>query len=327
MDIPWEDVRIFLAVAESGSVSGAARALRVGQPTVSRRLALLEHRLGAALFRRSVRGVALTAEGERLVPAARKMAEWAGEVGRVAESPGHGPRGLVRVTATPHVSHDLLAPFAGWLAEREPGLRLEVLSSIEHLDLARGEADLALRSRAPSQADLILVGSYAFQARVYVSESLAARLPRRPALADLPWIAWAPPFDAVPPNPQLRELVPGYTPAFTSDNYLVHIAAAEAGAGAVALVLPRHRLMRRRALVPLPVDLGPHGRATLHLVCARSALDIPRVRRVADLLVAELERAEREERDDRGAAREPSRRATRRGEARAPRPGRQEPFR
>lgn len=296
MDIPWEDVRIFLAVAEAGSVSGAARALRVGQPTVSRRLALLEHRLGAALFRRSVKGVALTAEGERLVPAARKMAEWAGEVGRVAESPGQGPRGLVRVTATPHVSHDLLAPFAGWLAEREPGLRLEVLSSIEHLDLARGEADLALRTRPPAQADLILVGSYTFQARVYVSEALAARLPHRPTLAQIPWIAWAPPFDAVPPNPQLRELVPGYTPAFTSDNYLVHVAAAEAGAGAIAMVLPRHGLMRRRALVPLPVDLGPHGRATLHLVCARSALDIPRVRRVADLLVAELERAEQDER-------------------------------
>lgn len=304
MDIPWEDVRIFLAVAEAGSVSGAARALRVGQPTVSRRVAQLEHRLGAALFRRSVKGVALTAEGERLVAPARKMAEWAGEVGRVAESPGQGPRGLVRVTATPYVSHDLLAPFAGWLAEHEPGLRLEVLSSIEHLDLVRGEADLALRSRPPAQADLVLVGSYTFQARVYASEALAARLPRRPALSEIPWIAWPPPYDAVPPNPQLRELVPGYTPAFTSDNYLVHVAAAEAGAGAIAMVLPRHRLVRRRALVPLAVDLGPHGRGTLHLVCARSALDIPRVRRVADLLVAELERAEQ---DDRGLRPEPGR--------------------
>jgi DNA-binding transcriptional LysR family regulator len=306
MDIPWEDVRIFLAVAEAGSVSGAARALRLGQPTVSRRLALLEHRLGAALFRRSVKGVALTADGERLLPAARKMAEWAGEIGRVAESPGQGPRGLVRVTATPHVSHDFLAPFAGWLAEREPGLRLEVLSSIEYLDLARGEADLALRTRPPAQRELVLVGAYTFQARVYVSPSLAGRLPRRPALADLPWIAWAPPFDAVPPNPQLRELVPGYTPAFTSDNFLVHVAAAEAGAGAVALVLPRHRLVRARALVPLPVDLGPHARAVLHLVCARSALDIPRVRRVADLLVAELERAERDDRATSAPPRRPS---------------------
>jgi DNA-binding transcriptional LysR family regulator len=303
MDIPWEDVRIFLAVAEAGSVSGAARQLRVGQPTVSRRLALLEHHLGAALFRRSVKGVALTADGERLVPAARRMAEWAGEVGRAAESPGQGPRGLVRVTATPQVSHDFLAPFAGDLAGREPGLRLEVLSSIEYLDLARGEADLALRSRPPEQRDLVGVGAYTFQARVYVSEALAARLPRRPALADLPWIAWSPPFDALPPNPQLRALVPGHVPAFTSDNHLVHLAAAEAGVGAVVLVLPRHRLVRRRALVPLPIDLGPHGRAALHLVCARSALDIPRVRRVADLLAAELAQAER---DDRPAPRRPA---------------------
>lgn len=292
MDIPWEDVRIFLAVAEAGSVSGAARALRVGQPTVSRRLALLEHRVGAALFRRSVRGVALTAEGERLVPAARKMAEWAGEVGRVAESPGQGPRGLVRVTAAPQVSHDLLAPFAALVAARAPGIRLEVLSSVEFLDLARGEADLALRGRPPTDPDLVLVRSFEFRARVYVAEALAARLPRRPALAELPWIAWAPPYDAVPPNPQLRALAPGLVPAFTSDNFLVHVAAAEAGVGAVAVVLPSHPLLRRRALVPLEVDLGEHGRAPLHLVCARSALDIPRVRRVADLLVAVLEEAE-----------------------------------
>jgi DNA-binding transcriptional LysR family regulator len=315
MDIPWEDVRIFLAVAEAGSVSGAARQLRVGQPTVSRRLSLLEHRLGATLFRRSVKGVALTADGERLVPAARKMAEWAGEVGRVAESPGQGPRGLVRVTAPPHLSHDFLAPFAGMLAAREPGIRLEVLSSIELLDLARGEADLALRTRPPADPDLVLVRTFTFEARVYVSAALAARLPRRPTIAQVPWIAWAPPYDAVSPNPELRALAPGLVPAFTSDNFLVHLAAAEAGVGAVALVLPRHPLLRPRALVPLPIDLGPHGRAALHLVCARSALDIPRVRRVADLLVAELERTER----DGGAARAP---ASRSPPPRRPRKGR-----
>jgi DNA-binding transcriptional LysR family regulator len=292
MDIPWDDVKLFLAVAETGSLSGAARQLRIGQPTVSRRLAALEYRLGAALFRRSVDGASLTAEGERLVAPARKMAEWAGEVGRVAESPSQGPRGQVRVTASPFVSHDFLAPFAGWLARKEPGLRLEVLSSMEYLDLARGEADLALRARPPDQADLQLVRAFSFQASVHVSEALAARLPRKPTVKDLPWIAWAPPYDALPPNPQLRELAPGLTPVFTSDNFLVHLAAAEAGVGAMVLTLPRHRLMRRRALVPLPVDLGPYARSALYLVCARSALDIPRVRRVADLLVAELERTQ-----------------------------------
>jgi DNA-binding transcriptional LysR family regulator len=291
MDIPWEDVRLFLAVAETGSLSGAARRLRIGQPTVSRRLAALEYSLGAALFRRSVDGASLTSAGERLLGPARKMAEWAGEVGRAVESSDRAPRGLVRITATPHMCFDFLAPFAAWLGGKHPGLRLEVLSSIQYLDLNRGEADLALRNRAPAQEGLKQVLAVEFENAVFVSKSLAAKLPRKPSLAELPWIAWAPPFDAVTPNPQLEELIPGFTPAFTSDNYLVQIAAAEAGAGAVVMPRLRHRFSRPTSLVPLPIDLGPYQRTRMYLVCAKSALDIPRVRLVSDLLVTEFEKA------------------------------------
>ena len=84
MDIPWDEVRLFLAIAEERSVSGAARRLQMAQPTVSRRLASLERAMGASLFRRSVSGAALTVAGERLLGPARRMAEWAGEVGRAA---------------------------------------------------------------------------------------------------------------------------------------------------------------------------------------------------------------------------------------------------
>ncbi|MFY0567736.1 LysR family transcriptional regulator [Archangium lansingense] len=290
MDIPWEDVRLFLAVAETGSLSGAARRLRIGQPTVSRRLAALEYTLGAALFRRGVEGASLTSAGERLLGPAKKMAEWAGEVGRAVESSDRSPRGLVRITATPFQSFDFLAPFGAWLAGKHPGLRLEVLSSIQYLDLNRGEADLALRAKAPTQEGLKEVLALEFENAVFVSKSLAAKLPRKPSLAELPWIAWAPPFDMVPPNPQLEELIPGFTPAFTSDNYLVQLAAAEAGLGAMVMARHRHRFSRPSSLVPLPIDLGPYQRGSLYLVCAKSALDIPRVRRVSELLVSELEK-------------------------------------
>jgi DNA-binding transcriptional LysR family regulator len=132
------------------------------------------------------------------------MAEWAGEVGRVAESSDPSPRGLVRVTSSPYVSFDFLAPFAAWLGQQHPGLRLEVLTSIHYLDLNRGEADLALRSsRAPLQEGLTVVLTLEFENVVFVSKSLAAKLPRKPRLVDLPWVAWAPPFDTLPPNPQL----------------------------------------------------------------------------------------------------------------------------
>ncbi len=160
--------------------------------TASRRLATLERAVGESLFRRSVTGAALTPAGERLLAPARRMAEWAGEVRRAAEAAGHGPQGLVRITAPPLVAHDFLAPFAGWLAVHHPGLRLEVLATMQHLDLARGEADLALRIRPPSQPDLKLVYTLEMANAVHVAPALAKKLPRRPRLQDLPWIAWAP---------------------------------------------------------------------------------------------------------------------------------------
>src|SRR5688572_25202382 len=106
MDIPWEDVKLFLAVAEARSLSAAARRLRVAQPTVSRRLADLEARLGETLFLRSVDGTAPTSFGESLVEPARRMAECAGDLERAALRADAAPRGVVRITAPPGVAFD-----------------------------------------------------------------------------------------------------------------------------------------------------------------------------------------------------------------------------
>jgi DNA-binding transcriptional LysR family regulator len=288
MDIPWEDMRVFLAVADTASMSRAARRLRLGQPTVSRRIAMLEHALGFALFRRSVEGVKLSAEGERLLVPARRMAEWAGEVNRAAMSRDATPRGLVRVSTYPGVAWEFLAPFAGWLKTKHPELRLEVLSGIGYLDLARGEADLALRTKPADQADLVNVASLDMTNALFASRAYAKRLPRKYGLADLDWIAWAPPYDMLPPNPVLAALLPGFTPAFSSDSILVQRQAAEAGIGVVVLGHVAHRFAPSSKLVRLKAELGPYARSTLHLVCAKSALDIQRVRVVADLLATEL---------------------------------------
>ncbi|HMI87565.1 MAG TPA: LysR family transcriptional regulator [Polyangiaceae bacterium] len=292
MDIPWDDLQVFLAVAEGRSMSAAARRLRMGQPTVSRRVAALEHRLGYALFRRNVEGVLLTAAGERLVSPARRMAEWAGEVTRASSSIDHKPEGLVRITAPPVVAWDFLAPFAGWLRRKHGAIRLEVLSDTRFLDLGRGEADLALRTNPANQADLVTVASFEHSNAIFGAKDYVARLPRRFTLADLDWICWAPPYEDLTPNPQLAELVPGFVPAFTSDSYLVQRQAAEAGLGVIALGDWRHRFARPTALVPLKLDLGAHARSATHLVCAKSALDIPRVRLVAEV-IAEALRAPR----------------------------------
>lgn len=288
MDISWEDAKLFLAIAETGSLSAAARQLNLGQPTISRRLAALEYSVGAALFRRSVEGAALTSAGERLLLPAKKMAEWAGELHRAAQARDGTPRGLVRVTASPFVCFDFLAPFAGFLSAKHPGLRLQVLASVQYLDLLRGEADLALRSKAPQSSDLKLVHTLAVDNAVFVAKALKARLPKKPTLQQLPWVAWCPPFETIPPNPQLEAAIPGFEPVFMADHFLVQLAAAEAGVGAMVLGRVSHRFSRKSSLVPLDLDLGPAATSKLHLVCAKSALDIPRVRRVAELLTEEL---------------------------------------
>ena len=289
MDISWDDARLFLAIAEEGSVSAASRSLRIAQPTVSRRLRDLEEALGFALFQRAHGGTTLTTRGERLLEPAKKMAEWAAELARAAEKKQSKPSGVVRVTAPPGVAYDFLAPFAAWLRGKHPELRLEVLSAVDYLDLPRGAADLAIRMRPPAK-DLVVIASVDQSIGVFAAKSYAQKLPKKPVLADIDWIAWAPPFEKLPPTAHLAAAIPNFRPAFSADDFLVQMAAAEAGAGAIVLGGLRHRFSNS-ALVRLDVDIGSSARARLFLVATKSALDIPRIRVVADLLVHEIENA------------------------------------
>ncbi|MEZ4294976.1 MAG: LysR family transcriptional regulator [Polyangiaceae bacterium] len=290
MDIPWDDLKLFLAVAETGSLSAAARRLRVAQPTVSRRLADLESRMGGALFARSVDGAKPTAFGDRLLVPARRMAEWAVEVERAAEGAESEVAGVVRLTAPPGVAFDVCAPFAASLRAELPKVRLEVMSSVQYLDLVRREADLALRAQEPSQRDLVTLASIHFDAVPFASRAYAAKLAKKARVEEVDWIGWAAPLDHLSPNRELARLIPGFEPVFASDDFLVQLRACEAGLGAMFLGRVRHRFTRASGLVPLPVALPPVP-ASLYLVCARNALAVPRIREVAERLTAELSRA------------------------------------
>ena len=289
MDIPWEDMRLFLAIAEAGSLSAAAKRLRTTQPTVSRRLAEVEALLGEPLFVRTAQGIALTSFGERIVEPSRRMAEWAAEVERAAERRETSPRGVVRVTAPPGIAFEVLAPFAAWMRGELPEVQLEVRASVQYLDLSRREADLALRFGGLAQRDVVSLASLDLEVGAFAAPEYVSTLPRRYGVADVAWIAWAPPFDDLSPNPELARLIPGFRPAFAADDYLVQLRAAEAGVGAMFLGRVSHRFSQTR-LVELSLELPPIRRS-LHLACARSALEIPRVRAVADLLVAEWKQA------------------------------------
>jgi DNA-binding transcriptional LysR family regulator len=293
MDVSWDDVRLFLAVADHGSLTEASRHLRVGQPTVSRRLAELEERLGYPLFDRSVEGASLTSRGERWLEPARRMAEWAGELLSTAERGDSTPSGVVRITAPPGVAFDFVAPFARRVRDKYPQIELQVLSRVEYVDLSRREADIALRTRPPSTRDLVLVHTLRHFNDAYVSKDYAAKLPKQLNLAALSFIAWAPPFESFPPNPQLAALIPNFRPAFSCDDYIVQLRAAEAGLGAIFMGKVRHRFNRDSSLVPIGLELGPHGLGELHVVCAKSALGVARIRAVAELLADELRYAEK----------------------------------
>ena len=290
MHIPWADVELVLAVAEAGSLSAAARALRVTQPTVSRRLAELEATLGDALFVRGVEGVTPTALGERLLAPARRMAEQAAEVERAASGMEAGPKGVVRVTAPPGVAFTMLAPVAARALEALPEVRLEVVSTVNYVDLVRREADLAIRldprDRPSAQRDLVVLATHTHRVAAFAARDLAARLGPKCPLADVPWIGWAPPLDHLPPNPQLAARIPGFRPVFASDDFIVQLRAAEAGVGAIVLgAMPP--AFASRELVELSISLGPIT-SSMQLVAARSALAVARVRAVADLLAREI---------------------------------------
>ncbi|HEX4446060.1 MAG TPA: LysR family transcriptional regulator [Polyangiaceae bacterium] len=291
MHIPWSEVQLFLAIAESRSLSAAARTLRVAQPTVSRKLADLEAMLGEPLFVRSVEGVALTSFGERMLAPARRMAECAGEVERAASGAEARPKGVVRVTAPPGVAYVFLAPLAAHAREVLPEVRLEVASTVSHVDLVRREADLALRlqplDRPSTQRDLVCLATNEHPVAAFATPEYIAKLPPGYGVRDVGWIGWAPPLEHVSPNPQLAALVPGFAPVFASDDYIVQFRAAEAGVGAILFGRFRSRFAMPTPLVELALSFGKLT-STLHLVSARSSLTIARVKAVADLLAREL---------------------------------------
>jgi len=284
--LPWDDLRLFLAVVEVGSINQAAPKLGLGQATVSRRLSELEATVGHALFVRSVSGVTLTPIGQQMVEPIKRMAECANEVSRAVAHGDSRVEGMVRVTAAPVVCATLLVQFAARLRDVHPGIQLEVLSTVRYLDLPRGEADLAVRAVKERHADLTSVARVSYANHVYVSRKLAKRLGSNPVPRDVPWLAWSSELDHMVPNPQLRAWMPGLQPAFTADNYLVLIQAAEAGVGAIVLADPIAGLLHKTNLVPLEIVLGEYQKSETHIVAAASALRLPKVRAVADELAA-----------------------------------------
>lgn len=151
----WQWYRSFLAVLEQGSLSAAARALGLTQPTLGRHIDALETALQLKLFTRSFDGFAPTDAAQALRPYAVGLADTAAALQRTASGQREGVRGTVRITASEVVGVEVLPPILTTLRQDHPELVVELVLSNQMDDLLRREADIAVRMVQPTQGALI----------------------------------------------------------------------------------------------------------------------------------------------------------------------------
>lgn len=165
----WNQVRAFLATAEEGSFSGAARALKTTQPTIGRQISALEGALGVTLVERSVRGPALTQAGRDLLDHVQAMGEAATLISMVATGQSQEVTGEVTVTATHLTSAAILPAILATLRHTAPSIRVHIVCSNEIQNLIQREADIAIRHVRPDQPDLIARHVGDFRANLYAA--------------------------------------------------------------------------------------------------------------------------------------------------------------
>lgn len=153
--LDWNDVRIFLAVAESGSLNAAAKILRMTQPTISRRMEDLEYRLGARLFQRSSRGISLTEAGETVRDLASTMARFGDSILRSVGDSDSTRVGRVRIAAPDGIASFVLMPALQSFQMANPEIHLSIDCGMWPDSPLEGDTDLTIDMSETAHADLI----------------------------------------------------------------------------------------------------------------------------------------------------------------------------
>lgn len=183
--LDWSLVQAFLSVAETGSLSAAARTLGRSQPTLGRQIRTIEEQLGAELFHRQPRGLELTETGQALLTPARQMREAAGAMAVLAAGREERLEGSVRITASVAVSIFHLPQIAAQIRQAEPRIALEIVPSDRSSNLLYREADIAIRMYRPTQQDLVTRHLGDTRIAAFAAKSYLARRGRPVVLADL----------------------------------------------------------------------------------------------------------------------------------------------
>lgn len=230
----WNRARAFLVTAEEGSLSAAARALGMAQPTLGRQVDALEQELGLALFERAGRGVTLTPGGLELLEHVRAMGDAATRVSLVAAGQTDSIEGEVLIAASELYAAHILPPIVAKLRQQQPGIRLELVAANTPSDLRRREADIAIRNFRPAEPDLIARKIADAKARLYASPNYLDRLGPPKTAYDLRQAEFISLGDTAPMIAALNGLGLNITDGnfpVTAENHLVMWAMVKAGLG------------------------------------------------------------------------------------------------
>jgi len=277
-DMNWDDLRYVLAVARVGSLAGAARALRVNETTVARRLEKAERVLAARLFERNGGAYVPTAAGAEAVAAAERIELQMQAMAEDIAGRDQMAAGTVRITSVPIIANRILTPALPTLLKRHPELCIEIIAEPRDLSLTKREADVALRLARPTREMRPLarrVGDLAY----------APYAPRRGRADRLPWLGYVDDMADLPPARWLNEQArrdgqPAPLRAYDAET-LVHAVKSGLGRSLLPMAVgdTEPDLKRLSTDAPLPSR-------ELWLMVHPDLRDLVRVRVVADWLAA-----------------------------------------
>lgn len=278
----WDDVRYFLTLHRQGTLAAAGAALTLDPTTVGRRLLKLEDELGARLFDRTPSGYVLTEAGHRLLPRAERIEREALGVERDVAGEDQKLEGVVRLTATEMLTTRFIAPHLRRFRERYPEIQLELQCTNLSVNLARREADIALRLARPTQEDLIIKRLSFIHLGLYASLDYADRygLPKD-SLAGHQMILFANVRPFRRENDWIEARMDGAHVALRSDSVSAIYSATVAGTG-IGL-LPCLVADHDRQLVRVPLEGAPEPRQIWQAV-HKDLRDSARIRAVLDFL-------------------------------------------
>ena len=167
----WDKLRIFHAVASAGSFTHAGQTLGLSQSAVSRQISALEEEISTPLFQRHARGLTMTDEGELLFTAVTDVLGRLAAAEEALKNVHDAPRGALKITASHGIGAYWLLPRLGQFLAQYPEVEVHLVMDDRELDLAQREADLAIRMRAPVQADLIQRKLFTVHYHMYAAKS------------------------------------------------------------------------------------------------------------------------------------------------------------